>query len=614
MTQTIPPVANVQATQPVNANITIQPVAPEAAGRNSTKTSSPLANLTNGTTVEGFVVNRDGQNNPILRTALGDLKVTSEVFLKTGSEVIIKVDASQAFLARIISVDGQTPQDYSAQSARGLTKDTISASALQPSLANLQAGKPGAAASAPQLQAIILQGIPQPVSTLATTLAAAQSGPVAILTQLAKLRPGTPIRLTLLDLKLPPLPVSLGSIPSNNSKLDRLLTPQPSASQPPTVQSREPIAQATTSSTQAAKFALTQAPEAPIANEPFIAKDELKPLQTAIQQRQAGTAAQFLVKTPENSLLQPRPEDARNQTQPTAPNQLVANVIGHDADGANILHTPFASLKMYTAQPMPSGTNLLLQVDIEPQHTPPTDSTPIATQNTFANPASTLTGELASLDEAIAWLATNHPDAARDVQQRLPVMGQKLASSMLFFIANIKQSGASEVFGKRALRLIELGAPDLLNRLRQDISRIDTGLNDSPLQNWTTLPLPMLFGQELVQARLYIGKPPEEEKAQSIQSHGQRFVLEVDMSHLGAMQFDGFVRSRDAGKTFDLMVRSDRPLTDDVTQGIRGIFENSLAITGLAGQVVFQHGSQYFVRPQAEMARGPQDDGNTILA
>jgi hypothetical protein len=113
----------IQPPAPVNTVITIQPVATAIPNRDSAPGANPLATLPAGTTVEGFVVNRDAQNNPILRTPLGDLRITSDVFLKTGSEVVFRVDTSQASLARIVTVDGLSPQEYSAQSSRGLTQD-----------------------------------------------------------------------------------------------------------------------------------------------------------------------------------------------------------------------------------------------------------------------------------------------------------------------------------------------------------------------------------------------------------------------------------------------------------------------------------------------------------
>ena len=653
----------IQPPPPVNAVITIQPVTTTVPNRDSAPSSNPLSAVPSGTTVEGFVVNRDAQNNPILRTSLGDLKVTSDVFLKTGSLVLFKVDATVASLARILTVDGLSPQDYSAQSARGLTRDTISSSALQPTLPNAQtqAGKP----TAPVLQAIILQPQTQlqAPSLLATSLAAAQSGPLPILAQLAQLRAGTQIKLRLLDLKLPPVAIALGGLPESN-KLDQFLPPKAPAAQPqparpetaaPTIAASitKPIATAATGAAAALSTSASGATTATPAQKPIattitnapavtanvvagipVPEDELQPLKTAIIARQEAVVTQVLSKLA-SPLIEPEPAhsdaktpattnrseapptNARNVsaqtvTQPSAPNQIVANVIGHDADGANILHTTFASLKIYTAQPLPTGTTLLVQAEIEPQLPQATATTaPLRSTSPVAG-----SSPLAVFDEAIAWLQTNQPDLAREVQLRLPNISHKLASGLLSYIAAIKGGNITEIFGKRAMRMMELDAPELFAKLRQSGNDMQRGLIDSPLQHWSAVPLPLLFGHELHQAQLYISKePPEDKNSGNIQARGQRFVLELDVSEFGPMQFDGFIRERQNLKSFDLMVRTHSALPSDVNQGIQAIFTNSMQVVGMVGQVIFQHGRQHFIHPLAEMPGTPPGGGdNTILA
>lgn len=613
-----PPVPPNPTVASVNTAATIQPVsgvtAATAIGEGSAGAIGALGALPNGTTVEGFVVNRDAQNNPILRTAIGDLRVTSEVFLKTGSEVIIRVDNTLSSLARILSVDGLTPQDYSnqTQAARsGITQDTISQSSLQPLLNNASAAAPkaGAAIANPVLQAVILQGQPAAAtpSLLASALAATQSGPVQALAQLAQLRAGTPIRLTVLDLKLPPIAVALGSVPQS-AKLDNLLpapgtTPQqttPAVAQNPVSQPIAPPAQAAT---------------LPIEN-------ELAPLQTAVTEKATLSAALQTTKladpllaptdnkqAPPTVTVQPGAE--RPALTPTAPNQISASVIGHDADGANILHTPFATLKVYTPQPLPSGTTLLVSAQVE-------------TDSAVTPHASIAEEQLASIvpkgdkviDDVLAWMLTNQPDIARELQQRLPNIHRNLSSGLLFFIAAIKGGDVGEVIGKRALRLLETSAPELLARLRQEVGQIQSSIADSPLVHWTLYPLSMMGGQEMQHARLYVGKEPNENAAAAGDtSRGQRFVLEVDLSQLGSMQFDGFIRNNDGKKSFDLMVRSANSLEPQLANEIRTIFENSSAITGLKGQIVFQQGSQHFIRPMADSKPRSNGEGhNTILA
>lgn len=641
----------IQPPVPVNPIVTIQPVTVAAPNRDAASPQNPLSNLASGTTVEGFVVNRDAQNNPIVRTALGDLRVTSDVFLKTGSEIVFKVDTSQASLARIISVDGMTPQDYNAKNTHGITRDTISTTVLQQTGAQTAITKgAGPAAPAPTLQALILQGTPNE-STVAAALKAAQTGPMPLLAQLAQLRAGTPVRLTVLDLKLPPLPVSLNAVPES-PQLASLLPTRPAPGQ------------TTTTNTPASAATPAQPTTSPIQQQPVSAAPALPQRADAIPTSTPAPNSVPQVTPPTNTqqpaqpqtTAAPLPTDkptaehsqltsglianygklgagvAPNYTPPTSPTQpaqsatplaaltsasppttypLTADVIGHEADGANILHTPFATLKLYTTQPLPTGTSLTVQAAMDDIAPPLTQA--ISPELLLA----TSTGQsFESLDEVMAFLQHTNTEIAREVAQRLPTLNHTLTSGLLFFMSAIKGGNVEDLIGKRALRLMELSAPDLLAKLRKDIGQLQTNMIDSPLPHWSSVPLPLMFGQELVQARIYFSKDPEsEESQQGKNQRGQRFVLDVGMSQLGPMQLDGFVRSQEKIKSFDLIVRSAQALTDDVSQGISTIFYNSMEVTGMHGQVIFQSGSQHFVQPTQEAkASFSGENPNTILA
>ena len=298
--------------------------------------------------------------------------------------------------------------------------------------------------------------------------------------------------------------------------------------------------------------------------------------------------------------------------KPTAPNQIVATVIGHDADGANILQTPFASLKVYTPQPLPTGTTLLVRAEF----TTPT-ATNTASQVGLTAPPAPITPlqSLTPFGEAIAWLQTNQPDVAHDAALRVPNITHQLANGLLNYLVGIRAGDISDIIGKRATRLLELTNPELLSRLRQQVEQLQGNFVDGPSNQWNALPVPLFFGGELHAAKLFIHKdPPEESNASGDHGRGQRFILEVEMSQLGALQFDGFVRSHERGKSFDLMVRSSTPLPTEVSAGIRDIFTNSMDATRMQGQVVFQPGQQHFVKPDAPSSPFSGTGPNTILA
>lgn len=640
---------------PVNPVITIQPVTTIPTRDDGGGGANPLASLATGTLVEGFVVNRDALSNPILRTPLGDLRITSDVFLKTGSEVVFRVDASQSSLARIVTVDGLTPQDYSIQSARGLTRDTITPSGLETlgsAAATTAAGAPLATTASQAkavLQAIILQvqgesDLPAPSTPSTPTLAArafslAQSAPLPIVSQLASLRSGSPLRLTLVDVKLPPTPIALANLPTS-SNLAALLAP-PSASSPstlpadratnspalPTNPPGQPAGQAITAVTaqpiapQPAAIARTAPQIAPTnaASAPAPVAQGISPSSAAATYA-ATTAAPAATALPNVVSRHAAPiasAPASSQTlQPTGPHQLVASVIGHDADGANIVHTAVATLKIYTPQPLPTGTDLLLQA------APPAAQDAVTTAPLPASPVipgyaptAPLSQQLGAFAQLLSWLNANQPDVAQTVTAHLPTLGPQFTNGLLHFLVGIRSGDASEVISKRALQLLEVNNPDLLARVRQQVEQLQTGFLTPPTNGWSLLPVPLFFTGELQPAKLYIHRDaPDEGTAGQSAGRGQRFILEIETSQLGALQFDGFVRSHERSKSFDLMVRSSIGLPEEVSRGIRDIFDHSLASAQLKGQIIFQSGSQHFVKPAVPNTAFSGLGPNTILA
>jgi len=289
---------------------------------------------------------------------------------------------------------------------------------------------------------------------------------------------------------------------------------------------------------------------------------------------------------------------------------LFRSVIGHEGDGANILQTKFATLKLYTPQPLPTGTTLLIHAS--PAETQPA---PLLTPLTSGMQTITdLTQDWQHVGEAVNSLQATNPALAADVLQQMPMIGPKLANGLLLFMAAIKGGDTAHWLGPRLMERLKQSAPDLLIRFESEITQMQQLFINSPLNQWSGLVLPMLFGNEMQQARFYLRKE-EEKKNGEDSTRNQRFIIEVDMSQIGDLQFDGFIRSHDRNKSFDLVIRSSKPLNNEVSQGIRDIFDNAVQVTGLKGQLAFQQGSQHFVRPLADQ-QPPRagESPNTILA
>lgn len=218
---------------PINPIVTIQPLTAVGVPSDS-DASNVLAGAKHGDIIRGFVVNRDSNQNPILRTPLGDILVKSDIFLKTGSDVQIRVDVQLASRARIMMIDGHTPEAYvKLTQAHAPRTDMILQSSIlaQARVATAQPANTSGTADAelPTVPAVILRQenatapikellnlpigtqakSPQPQAQQATLIAAAT----------ARIPVGSQVQVTIISGALP------SAVPASGEAIAQLLTP-----------------------------------------------------------------------------------------------------------------------------------------------------------------------------------------------------------------------------------------------------------------------------------------------------------------------------------------------------------------------------------------------------
>lgn len=594
------------AAPPINTIVSITPLTTSPASRDATSSvPAQLANVATGTLVEGFVVNRDGQSNPILRTALGDVLVKADVFIKTGSEVVFRVDPTQPGHARLLSIDGLPPQDYATANTRGITGDTVQNAGQAAQQAGL-----GKNVAAP-ISALLVSTTPLAPANIASNpmLSAMAAGSAPVLPGLLKLTQGAQLQVKLLQV----------SLPVQGDALEPAQTNAAPSAPPPLPKNTKDLAPQQMANANTAKIAMqgipqtaapqTAAPSSTPQSVGQLVQQQALPPETAPMSQQAATIATAKAQAQITNL--PLPPAATNTApvaaQPAAPKAgMPAYVLGHEGDGATILQTPVGTLKSYLPQKLPVGTAVRLDLQVMPTQPQATAgaAVPVDAQTTVT----TLAQQWPALEEALALFPSTH-EAARPLMQAMPEIGPKLTSGLLFFIAAVKTGDLRQWLGNRAVSALETRAPDLAARLKGDMLQLQTLLVDSPLQQWNSAMIPMLYQGHLEHARLFIRDDREHSTDPKKKGGGeQRFIVEVDTSHLGEVQFDGFVRAGEKAKQFDLIVRSGVGLPAELQSQVRGTFETAMETTGMKGYLAFQQGSHHFVRPMAagNTASGPK--------
>jgi hypothetical protein len=276
-----------------------------------------------------------------------------------------------------------------------------------------------------------------------------------------------------------------------------------------------------------------------------------------------------------------------------------------------VIATPAGTLLVETRGALPPGTQVSLAVEPSLAALAPQD----ADARTSTTPT---TPRAALLELADGWPALRHalgaaemlnPAAAQAfMNQRLPGLNGRAAANIIFFLTALRLGDAGNWLGPELTQTLDRSRERVrLTRLQAEFAQLSQ-LVDSPAGgDWRVLPFPLYDGQTIDPLFLYYrGKRKGRKGAPQ---DDLRFLVDVRLSQLGALQFDGLVR----GKRFDLVLRSHAPMATAMREDIDRIFSEALGATGMAGDIVFQTVAPFPVSPFAEMM-GEQGhhDQNTL--
>jgi hypothetical protein len=116
---------------------------------------------------------------------------------------------------------------------------------------------------------------------------------------------------------------------------------------------------------------------------------------------------------------------------------------------------------------------------------------------------------------------------------------------------------------------------------------------------------PIAVASELQQTRLFVKRDRKQKENNGILSNEEntRFVLEMDLSQLGEIQMDGFVRNQNNKVQFDLIIRSLTKLSTEIENDILNIYNSIGELTGYKGSVSFQAVKEFPVNPMEEIIK-----------
>jgi len=171
----------------------------------------------------------------------------------------------------------------------------------------------------------------------------------------------------------------------------------------------------------------------------------------------------------------------------------------------------------------------------------------------------------------------------------LPRSGPQMALGLVAFAAALEDKNALALLGAAAIRQLGvLGQGDLVSQLRADFEHLSALADRKGTADWRSFFIPVIAERALSQIRLFLWRPEprrcRQKGSESAIATGQRFVVELELSRLGALQIDGFLKER----SLNLILRSHRPLAHPLREALAIIFRDAAAAAGLTGALGFQ--------------------------
>lgn len=180
--------------------------------------------------------------------------------------------------------------------------------------------------------------------------------------------------------------------------------------------------------------------------------------------------------------------------------------------------------------------------------------------------------------------------AGNPLAQAVPQPGPALANGLLFLIAALRGGDLSRWLGDGPLRALERsGGRDLLQQLQGEFRQLGRLAQDVG-DHWRLFALPILGDDGIRPVRLFLRR---HDAMEDIAEEPARFVVELELSHLGELQLDGLARS----DRLDMILRSRAALAEPLHAKLDVLFRRNLAALGCRGELTFQAGESWHFLP-----------------
>lgn len=171
-----------------------------------------------------------------------------------------------------------------------------------------------------------------------------------------------------------------------------------------------------------------------------------------------------------------------------------------------------------------------------------------------------------------------------DIVSKMPAGDKKMLVNLVNYVKASVHQDIKQWLGPELVDRLAASGPEGREALQQLTTAFNNSTRETPA--WRMVEIPFYNGESLEKIRLAVKKyneDDEESPEQQKQKYGTRFVVDTNFTKLGRFQFDGYSLLRD--KRFDLIIRTERQVSDDLCANIMRIFKNTLHEVDYVGTI-----------------------------
>jgi hypothetical protein len=173
-----------------------------------------------------------------------------------------------------------------------------------------------------------------------------------------------------------------------------------------------------------------------------------------------------------------------------------------------------------------------------------------------------------------------------------------MTPTALFFLAALRSGSVNNWLGTNTLQALQTVKKGSVDALSDDFDKLSAQAKDTLPGNWRSISIPLRYEDQVSQMQFYVRHQNDQEQGEKGQSGSKpstRFILNLSLSRMGAVQLDGYIHK----KSFDVILRTEDKLPFDMRQELMKRFAQGLDQVQMQGGISFQTRQQGWMVPEA---------------